>query len=550
LIVVGGPQIPKHDPQFFKNFPQFDLAVHGEGEIAFREILSRYPTRDWSGIPNLQTWDQLPTPAVRSVVLEEIPSPILSGFYDDIIKKYPAETLWQVTIETMRGCPYQCGFCDMGDTYWTRLKKFNTDRIKKEIDWLSDNKIEYVSVCDSNWGMFETDFEITAYLVEKKKATGFPKHWDITVAKSNSERNLRIALLDKQSRTHLFKGVTFAVQSFHPPTLEATRRFNLAEDELKKYLGEYKKHDIPTYSELIWPLPEETYESLKNGIQKLISLGQEDFLMVHPLVLTPNAFLASPNTREKYGLQSRVVPLDTYYLNVGGVTGYVVEKTEAVIETRSASREDVMKGFMFSYVLITFFYYGWAHYLAKMICAEKNIQEIDFFESLQQWILKNPESLFAQEYRHTQASIADTLYKGDFWGRRVLGDNDILWEYKSASSVVFQKNRERVKSELYDFMRDSFGSGYDEVVELNLAMCCDYNKAYPVTVKTNPQVAQRMFGIDSDHLEIYREGLPFNEKTEREFMHLAYHYQRKNRFWRNRVRSVGTVEEGSYVHNS
>ena len=30
---------------------------------------------------------------------------------------------------------------------------FDMERVKAEIDWMADRKIEYVAVCDSNWGL-------------------------------------------------------------------------------------------------------------------------------------------------------------------------------------------------------------------------------------------------------------------------------------------------------------------------------------------------------------------------------------------------------------
>ena len=47
-------------------------------------------------------------------------------------------------------------------------------------------------------------------------------------------------------------------------------------------------------------MPSETYDTLKNGIQRLIELGQKDFLMVHPLVITYNAEMGQPEYIKKY----------------------------------------------------------------------------------------------------------------------------------------------------------------------------------------------------------------------------------------------------------
>lgn len=526
IIVVGGPQVPKNDKEFFNKYPMFDLAVHGEGERAFKEILNRQ-TFDYDNIPHVQTRTYMPASAVRMSTLNDIPSPILEGFYEPIIAKYPDDTLWQVTYETLRGCPYHCSFCDIGDSYWNKLTLFDIERVKKEIDWMGKNQIEYVSVCDSNWGLLDRDVEITKYVIETKKKYGYPKWWDATWAKNNVERNFDIALLNKKTKANIFKGVTFAMQSFNNSTLEATDRFNLNLDKVSQYLNKYKKEKIPTYSELIWPLPNETYNSLKQGIQNFIDLGQDDFLMVHPLVITYNATMGNKDYQKKYNIVTKTVPLDTYYLNDSNIKNHIIEETDAVISTNSASWNDVLAGHMFSWAAITFYYYGWAHFVTKYM-KQQGIQETDFFESLLTWI-KNSDGLLNTEYKETQAHIKQTFFESRLWGRKVLGDNDILWEYKSASSVVFHKNRNKVKAELTQFLLETYNlEKAEELVELNLNICKN-NIQYPITVKADKHILKSLFNINSDYVKITHQDNTILDDMV--FLHKAYHWNRKLKYW-------------------
>ena len=64
-------------------------------------------------------------------------------------------------------------------------------------------------VCDSNWGLISRDVDITKYVIKTKKKYGYPKFWDVTWAKANSDRIYEIAMLDKEAGTRLFKGITF-----------------------------------------------------------------------------------------------------------------------------------------------------------------------------------------------------------------------------------------------------------------------------------------------------------------------------------------------------
>jgi hypothetical protein len=88
IVVVGGPQIHKRDPNFFDDYPMFDVAIHGEGERAFKELLAR-PIGDYNNIAHVQTATHMPKMAQRVKDISDIPSPILEGFYEPIMAKYP-----------------------------------------------------------------------------------------------------------------------------------------------------------------------------------------------------------------------------------------------------------------------------------------------------------------------------------------------------------------------------------------------------------------------------------------------------------------------------
>jgi len=528
IVVVGGPQIHKRDPNFFNDYPMFDVAIHGEGERAFKELLAR-PIGDYNDIAHVQTATHMPKMAQRVKDISDIPSPILEGFYEPIMAKYPKDTMWQVTFETLRGCPYHCAFCDIGDSYWNKLTLFGIDRIKAEIEWMGKNRIEYVSVCDSNWGLLQRDVEITQYVIDTKAKYGYPMWWDATWAKNNVDRNFDIAMLNKAGGMNIFKGVTFAMQSFNDATLTASERFNINEEQVREYLDKYKAEGIPTYSELIWPMPEETYDSLKDGVQRLIDLGQDSFLMIHPLVITFNATMGDPKYKEQYGITTKTVPLDTYYLSADDLENYIVEYTDAVYSTRTADWDTVLRGHMFSWVIILMYYYGWGHYLAKFM-RNQGVNETDFFERMLAWIEKNTNTMLYDEYNQTQQHIYNTFHNGQFWGRKVRGEDDIYWEYKGASSIVLHNQIDLLEEELVQFLKDEYPTlDAESIVALNLAMCRDINTSYPYVMDVDNKVAQDMLGINSNRILINH----FDKKQPDPILwyNKAYHWDRKSKYW-------------------
>jgi putative methyltransferase len=537
-VIVGGPNVDKRNRNFFKKNPQIDYAIIGEGELAFKDFLSSFSNGTLSSENFLTKKCNSNNLPVRLDNLNQIPSPILEGFYDKIFELYKNrgndDTKWQVTWETLRGCPYHCAFCDIGDSYWNKVKTFEIDRIFQEIDWMSKNKIEYVSVCDSNWGMLDRDKVITDYFIQKKKETGFPKFVDFTWAKNNSDRIFEIAKKENNSQVNLIKGITFAMQSFNPSTLKATDRFNIKDETLEYYFKQYKKEDIPTYSELIWPLPNETYTSLKNGIQYLVDLGQKDFLMIHPLVLTPNAPMGQESYRKKWQLKTKTVPLDTFYLKIENSETYVVEYTEAVCATNTADYETVIKGMIFGYLFITMYYYGWAYAIMEYFSKHFKIKHIDFIEHMLDYF-QNTESLIGSELFETETSIRNVFEKGKFWGRTPTSDIDILWEYKSATSIIFDLDRRKLYRELENFLKDKFNFEFEDLSILNYHLCFEYSREYPYSLAIDRDLMQTVLGIKSSRVVF--DHWDKSVKNRREFQRKAFHQERKKRYWRCQVKS-------------
>ena len=540
LIVVGGPNVDKRNKNFFLDFPMFDIAVMGEGEPAFRKILQNIiHNKNFNGIPRVfpkgGTLCDLPD---RFKNIEAIPSPILTGFYDWIIDKEEVRTgkkMWQVTYETLRGCPYRCAFCDIGDAYWNKINQFDMDRIKSEIDWMSDRKIEYVGVCDSNWGMMKRDAEITEYVIKKKLETGYPRFWDVTWAKTNSENIYKIAKMDHEAGTRLFKGVTFAMQSLNSKTQKATSRVNLKYNDAKEYMSKYQEENIPTYSELIWPLPDETYDSLKDGIQKLIDMGQKSFLMVHPLVLTYNSAMGQQEYINQHGIKWKEVPLDTYYLKIEDLENYIVEKTMGVYATNTADEVIVMRGNLFAFLMVTMYYYGWGHHLMEYMSNKHGVRHVDFIESmLTYFFTKN--SLIGDEIRQTEKHMYEVFHGDRFWGRQIL-DNDIFWEYKGATSIIFDQNRQRLSRELHEFVLSKYKKDIKDVIEFNMLMCHDSDRTYPVNKIITEDTAVNCLGKNYENIEI--DHWNSSEKMDkRHFYHISYHWQRKNSYWKCNVRPI------------
>ena len=83
-------------------------------------------------------------------------------------------------------------FCEIGDKYYQKIKT-GYSKTKKEIDWISNNKIEYVTDANSNYGiLFDDDYyDLAKYVCQKKAKTGYPKAYRVTWAKESGRQSFK-----------------------------------------------------------------------------------------------------------------------------------------------------------------------------------------------------------------------------------------------------------------------------------------------------------------------------------------------------------------------
>ncbi len=194
LIIFGGPHIPNHAKGFFEKYPFVDIIVHSEGEYILKNIFDAYLTnKNYLDIKGIETKYFKTPPQPRIDNFDSSPSPYLSNLIWDLVE--PVDGIqWVAAWETLRGCPYQCTFCDWGSATATKMRKFQNDRLMKEIEWFAENKIPYIDCCDANFGIYqERDMMIAKKIKETALQTGYPETFHPTFAKFSSEKIIPIA---------------------------------------------------------------------------------------------------------------------------------------------------------------------------------------------------------------------------------------------------------------------------------------------------------------------------------------------------------------------
>ena len=316
LIIFGGPQISDRAEAFLRANPFIDVVCHGEGEQTFLKLIEQGRTRDFSGIQGTSYIDKkgdfVHQPRLQRLRdIASVPSPYLDGVFKPLMAANPDET-WIVLWETNRGCPFQCTFCDWGSATQSKVFQFDLPRLKQELDWFTDHKIEFIFCCDANFGILPRDIEIAQAAADNKRLRGYPKALSVQNTKNATERAYTTQKI--LSDAGLSKGVALALQSVDLHTLEAIKRQNISLSTYEELQKRFTRDRVATYSDLILGLPGETYESFANGIARVIEGGQHNRIQFNNLSILPNAEMGDPAYQARYGM----VLIETKIINVHG----------------------------------------------------------------------------------------------------------------------------------------------------------------------------------------------------------------------------------------
>ena len=352
LIVFGGPQVPDKPEGFLRTNKFIDIVVHNEGERTFADLVDLYPSRNWEEMTGVSYLNKsgvlkasMPTPRMRD--LSELPSPFMNGIFDNLVKDNPDEK-WIGLWETNRGCPFRCTFCDWGSATAAKVTKFEDERLERELKWMAEKRIEYIFVCDANFGIQKRDVEIAESVAKIKRETGFPQGFSVQNTKNATER----AYLTQKiiADAGLNKGVALSMQSLDPKTLENIKRDNISLESYWELARRFTNDKVETYSDLILPLPGETYSSFCKGVDDLIRAGQHNRIQFNNLSILPNAEMGDPAYLQRHGMKV----IRSEIINVHGsrveLDDDVPEFQELVVATATMGEEDWRKARSFAWM--------------------------------------------------------------------------------------------------------------------------------------------------------------------------------------------------------
>lgn len=376
-IVFGGHQIYKNSD--ILNSGYVDYCIFGEGEEAFKQILlSQIGLFSMENIHNIayrQNSGFIFTAQAKAVIPERV-SPYLEGYFDELVEE-EKELVFSAILETNRGCPYKCAFCDWGNEK-SKIKIYDIDIIKSEIDWMADKKIEYCYCADANFGFFDRDKDIAEYLIKKKLESGYPEKFQATYSKNKSEAVFEIN--KRLNEVKISKGATLSFQSMHQNVLNEIYRENMPIENFHKLMRLYNENSIATYSELILGLPGETYQSFVDGIEQLLECGQHMSINFFNCELLSNSIMNDQRYIDMHKIDYAITEQHQYHVVPNDTD--ITEYSKIVVSTSTMSKRDWIRSNIFSVFIRAFHNLGLLQCIAIYLYYEKGIRYIDFYSDI------------------------------------------------------------------------------------------------------------------------------------------------------------------------
>ena len=441
-VIFGGPQISTNQTDFWTVHAGIvDIALLGEGEHVFGHVLRHWPNIE--PIPGIWTPDYYQGEAPRIQQFPYQASPYLSGFYDHIVKQEHANgNMIQAVIQTNRGCPYHCTFCEEGKEYKNKMFFYNYDRIRDEIVWCADNRVEYLTIGDDNWGIVDEDVHVMRWIRDAKLAQGYPNIVDATYAKNNPENLLTMAQIDQEHNTQLIRGITMALQSLNTPTLNSIKRFNLIPEKQQQLIVGLKKLNVPTYCEMIWPLPYDTYDSFRRSIDQSITLGLDNWLGVYPLSLLHGTDLYE-QFHEHYDIVMQHSENNNKDLDTRTVP--------MAVSNTWVDKDTVIRGQVL---------YGWVVSLYYLGFARDSLSQMpvtDTVDAFMSWCEQNPNSATAYWYRRFKTWWQQYLSGQTPDSLSIFEENTTHWSPYTHLASWLQHDWDAFYQDWEDFLEQTYG---------------------------------------------------------------------------------------------
>ena len=312
LIIAGGPQPEyKTTADYFANHSYIDIVVPFDGEVPFTEILDIVG----QGGNNFESVSDIVLPTtstkgfLKSTKHTDRKSFVWPGdpfvAQEEMLEQWMAEARAEggtlaAMVETVRGCPYKCTFCDWGGGTYTKIRIKPIEQVHSEINWIIDHKIDTFRLLDANFGILPRDVEIAKYIADLKIKTGYPKDFIWYPAKQNKDRVVEI--YKHLHRAGLVYDYNISMQSISEDIKDNIRRTDFGWEESMEIAREMKAIGLESTLRVLLGVPGQTWQNFLTDIDEILKQGI-NYPVYDPWMMLPNSPGADPEYIKEHDIK-------------------------------------------------------------------------------------------------------------------------------------------------------------------------------------------------------------------------------------------------------
>src|SRR6056300_1708936 len=294
ITVIGGPHIGTNEPEFLEQRkPLYDFICKPTkpGEPFMEDLINSYFEND--GKPKIEdiSWEMRNLQTKNHNINTDIS--VYEEHFDylketlDYAKENKMEPF--MIIETTRGCPYKCVYCEWGGGTGTKIIKKDLELVKRDIMALKKAGYRDAYLTDANFGAFEdrdieifrfawhNNFNLTDISTMKSKSLERRKRlidrWFEIVGRGPETHSKAEGGTDMWGETEFVSVVpTVSIQCISDEAMRISKRVDLSmEDklELSRHIEKRcREEDFPVPAlELILGMPGSTLEDFYNEVE-------------------------------------------------------------------------------------------------------------------------------------------------------------------------------------------------------------------------------------------------------------------------------------------
>ena len=257
MIISGGNHATLVPEDLLCN--EYDYIVYGEGELTFKEFLIKFLHKEsvegLKGLCYLRNGKIVKNPPCEPIEnLDTLPFNDYSEF--DLEPYFKRSGLRYISMETSRGCIYNCAFCSTVKMWGHKYRHKSPQRILEEFKIAKRLNLDFVFIEDDDVALDEQNLRnFCKLLIEKRIDVA----WGMGIGSASIENESTFDLL---AMSRCVK-VNICIESANPRILKAYRKHHTIEDD-KRACFNLRKRGITVHNHGIIGYPDETIRESLN----------------------------------------------------------------------------------------------------------------------------------------------------------------------------------------------------------------------------------------------------------------------------------------------